>query len=1680
MIRRCLVALTISVLGAFVLGAQGPLTAGQGAPPPAAPLRGQTSTRLPNGRLLVTGGDSLAGPVATMTLIDPVSRQTITLPARLLEPRAGHTATLMPDGTVLIVGGRGASGEALATAERFDPAIEVSTPVVMPGAAPRAGHTATLLTDGQVLLVGGEGPNAQQVAPTQLWNVDTLSALPVLGGRLHRSGHAATLQGDGTVAIVDARETSSAQPAAVDRFDPRSRTIQSGREAPRAETALVVRDARPASGTADVPVDAVLTLRLSHAADPDTLTDQTVAVVGPQGPATVLVVPAEGGRLVFVRPLSPLDADAEYRVTLNGVQDAAGTPVAAGRWTFRTTAERPVAFGDDSESWVPDAASIAKGWKTNLPPSPYQRLPALHAEPGVTALAGQVLLIDGRPLRGVTLVIDQDRTETDSTGRFLLRVPSAGAGRHELEIDGTTANRAGRKYGFFEYGLSLTPGDTTVLPFTIWMPRLDTRHEVELASPTTRETVVTTPYVPGLELHLPPGTTIRGHDGITVRRVGLTPIPVDRPPFPLARNVDVPVYFTAQPGGAYVHTPYGTGPRGAWLVYPNYRKAEPGQRAQFFHYDPRVRDWYVYGLGTISRDGKQGIPDPTTRFYAFTGAMFQTGYSPPGLGQTPGGPSVGDPVDPSTGVFVAHKTDLHLPDVIPLALTRTYNSGDNIARPFGRGMTHPYMMFLWSALQYQEVDLILPDGGRIHYVRTSAGTGWVDAVFVHQETATTSATPTPFYKSVITWNGNGWDLTLKDGTVYVFGENAPLQEIRDRYGNTVTITHASGQTGNVTKVTSPNGRWITFTYDGNNRISQVTDNINRTVSYTYDGNGNLSTVTDPENGVTTYTYTAGNQVATIKDARNIVYLTNQYQNGRVSQQTLAEPGETYQFAYTVNGSGSVTQTDVTNPRGYVERLTFNADHYVVSDTEALGQSVARTSTIERQTGSNLVMATVDGLNRRTEFTYDASGHVLTQTRLAGTPQAVTTTFTYEPRFFQLATITDPLNHTWTTIYDSGGKVTGTSNPLGESITVVMNAAGQVTGVTDALSHQWQLGYTQGDLTSTTNPLGAATTRFVDAAGRVLRVTDPLGRQTRTAYDKLNRATSVTDAQGGVTAFAYDGNSNLLSVTDALTHTTSYAYNTSDRVQTRTDPLTHAESSAYDAFGNRTQHTDRKGQVTGSTYDALNRVSVVTYDDDSTVTYTYDAGDHITQIADSANGTLTRQYDGLDRLTQESTPEGIVSYTYDTAGRRTSMTVAGQTPVSYGYDTANRLTSITRGSAVTAITYDAAGRRSTLTYPNGIVQSSTYDVANQLTSLAYTLNSNSIGDLAYSYDLSGQRTSVGGSWARTGMPPALASATYNAANQLTAWGGTSFSLDLNGNLTSDGLTSYAWNTRDQLTALSGGTSAGFAYDAKGRRRSKTVSGTTTGFLYDGWNLVQELTGGGTPTANLLTGLDIDETFTRTDGAGTSTLLVDALGSTLELANASGVLQTHYTYEPFGATTVSGAASTSAAQFTGRENDGTGLYFYRARYYAPSIGRFLSEDPLKCQRDAGVDLYTYVGNDPLDLKDPSGLAPGVGPGACRYYDERCRYSQGRGGDPYACRAGECCRDFGDSADGNCTRRCLIEADSTCATLPINNPIIGSDVIPTRSGCRLNAHVVCYLSCGFWPRSVPRSCVGVAMGF
>jgi RHS repeat-associated protein len=1184
----------------------------------------------------------------------------------------------------------------------------------------------------------------------------------------------------------------------------------------------------------------------------------------------------------------------------------------------------------------------------------------------------------------MTLKIDHAQVETDSTGRFLLS--NIASGHRVLVIDGRTAGRRGVAYGLYEYGAEIKQGQTNVLAFTIWMTPLDMANATRIPVPTTAETVIKTPRLPGLELHLAPNTTIVDYDGKPARQISITLIPLNQPPFPLP-HVQVPVYFTIQPGGAYIKVAKPSAYQGARLFYPNTFNYPAGSIFSFWNYDAEKTGWFVYGWGRVSADRSQVVPNPGVAIYQLTGAMVSNPTNAPPTGPSPGNGNNtgGEPVDLGTGLFVYRKTDLALQDVLSIALTRTYRQSDSVSRAFGMGTTHDYDIFLvgdHDSQGYTFQDLILPDGGRVHFTRISPCTGvggfcnFSDAVYEH----TTSGTD--FFGARIAWTG-GWTLTKKNGTVYHFPDSdnsnvsqvAALVTMTDRHGNSILFTRDGNR--NLTQIASPNGHWINLTYDATNRVIQAQDNISRTVNYSYDANGHLTKVVDANGGVTNYTYDSLGELLTIQDPRGLVFLTNQYDgNGRIVRQT--QPDQTvFQFNYITDPvTGQITETDVTDPAGNVKRVTF-VNGYTASVTLASNDAQNKqTFTYNRDANTNQLTSFIDPLSRETDFTYDGMGNLTSVTRLAHTANLVTTSFQYEPTFNQLSLVTDPMGHQTQYQYDIAGNLITVIDPLQRQTSYTYFGDGQVQSVTDPLLNMTQFSYDAGKLASITDPVQNTSTTFRDAAGRLVTATDPMGNTYQYQYDNLDQVTAVIDPAGGMTSFTYDPNGNALTMQDARQQSTnaktSYTYDNRDRVISKVDPLKRSETYQYDAMGNLTGITDGRGKVTTYKYDNLYRRTFVGYGTtfnggvpsyESTVTFAFDAGNRMTRVTDSLAGVITPQYDLLNRLISKATPQGTITYGYDNDNRQTSMTVAGQPQVTYSYDAGNRITQVSQGSSSSTIAYDGNDRRTSVSLPNGVTSSYGYDTASRLTSISYQMGSTPLGNLAYSYDAANHRLQMSGTLAQTGLPQPVTAATYDDANELTMWNGATLTYDGAGNLMSDGANSYSWNARKQLASVSGAASASFLYGADGQRTSN-ASGVS--FLYDGNNPVQELSGT-TVTANLQTGAT-DETWIRADASGSYTPLLDAMGSTVALVNSTGALTTRYTYDPFGNTTIVGSGVANPAQFTGRENDGTGLYFYRARYYSPFLHRFISEDPAGAR--GGINLYQYADGDPVDISDPFG--------------------------------------------------------------------------------------------------------------
>jgi hypothetical protein len=356
-------------------------------------------------------------------------------------------------------------------------------------------------------------------------------------------------------------------------------------------------------------------------------------------------------------------------------------------------------------------------------------------------------------------------------------------------MDGSSANRPGRTYGIFDYGVYPHTGQTTVLPFTIWMPLLDTEHAMRIPVPTPREVVITSPRMPGLEVRIPENVVLHTTAG-PLRWMALTQIPVDRPPFPLPDGTNF--FFTPQAHGAQVLRPDGTkSPKGVRMIMPNPAGLAAGMRLDLWSYETNHHGWYVYGQGTVARSERQVIPDPGVEFFVVRCALPMGGtWTVPATTPTPGGEQVGDPVDPSSGLFVYSKTDLVIPDVIPIVITRKYRQLDSGVRPFGLGMNHDYQMLLvGDQSTYTYADLVLGDGGRIRFDRTSSGTSNTDAIMEH------TATPTGFFKARLSWDATrgGWQILLLDGTIYRFVNSSPgpfLSEIENRWGQRLTITRS--------------------------------------------------------------------------------------------------------------------------------------------------------------------------------------------------------------------------------------------------------------------------------------------------------------------------------------------------------------------------------------------------------------------------------------------------------------------------------------------------------------------------------------------------------------------------------------------------------------------------------------------------------------------------------------------------------------------------------------------------------------------------------------------------------------------------------------------------------------------------------------------------------------------------
>lgn len=789
----------------------------------------------------------------------------------------------------------------------------------------------------------------------------------------------------------------------------------------------------------------------------------------------------------------------------------------------------------------------------------------------------------------------------------------------------------------------------------------------------------------------------------------------------------------------------------------------------------------------------------------------------------------------------------------------------------------------------------------------------------------------------------------------------------------------------------------TWTYDASLNVTSRTDALGHATSYTYDAAGNRLTETDAR-GTTTYTYNALGQVLTVVDPLNGETHNEYDAHGNLLSTTDARGGVT---SYAYDGRGRVLT--VTDPRGnIVSRLTYDAAGNVAHAGDAFDNG----PTFAYDARGRLT-STTGAAGGVTTYTYDAANRTKTVTR----PDASVVTYTYDLAG-RRTKVTDGRGNSTNYTYDTAYRLTKVTDAALKETTYAYDLMSKVTGVTDPLGRTTNYTYDAADrLTKVTYPeasAGAGRTEesyAYDAGGNLVQKTDAAGRVTAFCYDAASRLSKVTDAALKDTLYEYDARSRLTATVDALGQRYEFTYDAGGNVtQAKRAGLT--ASFVYDASGNRTRRTDYNGAITNYAYDAANRLTGVSYPNGTGIVYGYDAASRVTSAANQ-NGTVALAYDSRGRVGSTTDVWGqAVSYAYDANGNRTGMTLAAVSSTAYQYDALNRLTQITDGAGgVFASSYDAAGRLTTRSAPNGVAAAYTYDGLNRLTRLKHTKGAATVADYQYRFNAAGdvaQSTDGAGAHAFSydavsrltsaahpaGQPSETY--TYDAAgnrtashlsstysyqpfNRVVAVGSDAYAYDANGNLTSKtdaaGAWQYFWDYENRLVSVwrPDGLVVNYKYDALGRRvETSRSAGGWTRYSYDRAEVALDRSSDG-GTVEYTNGPGPDEKLSqRAGGLNPLYFVRDHLDSTRALTDGGGNVVEADSYDSFG-----GAAGSALTRYgyAGRERDAdTGLYLYRARWYDPQVGRFISEDPAGLE--GGVNLYAYVSNSPLRYRDPNG--------------------------------------------------------------------------------------------------------------
>jgi RHS repeat-associated protein len=845
---------------------------------------------------------------------------------------------------------------------------------------------------------------------------------------------------------------------------------------------------------------------------------------------------------------------------------------------------------------------------------------------------------------------------------------------------------------------------------------------------------------------------------------------------------------------------------------------------------------------------------------------------------------------------------------------------------------------------------------------------------------------------------------------YVNGRFAPLlNQIIDHWNRVITtITY---DTLDRTATYTEAGETYTYSYafQGNpNRVVKYASGQSYGWDFIFNSSGLITARSAPMYGGA-YVYTTYNADGSVQNSTDEVGVKTSYTynaNGTVATITRDDLGPLatrFDYAYDATFPEKVISITPKNPSSGAVDPNWQAWQYDYYGTGSTAPGALYHVKRVQSDGSTLdTIAT---------YTYNAAGQVLTVTDGSGS----VTTYSYDGTSGDLSSVTYPKNSDAgaNPVYqygrDSVGRVTSVTDPLGKITSYTYDNLDRILTVTLPKP-------------SSGSPLNFVTTytydNFDSPTGLVFtNQTDPNSKLTKQGYDAYGQMVRSIDALNKTTIFTYT-NGLLTSITDANNNVTSYSYDVTRRLITTTFPSGATETYTYWLDNLLNTKTDRKSQTITYAYDHFKRLVTKTYPNSTSISYSY-SGQNLNSVTDNfAAETHSFTYDPSYRVISNTQgTRGTITYTYGASDRIATYSVNGGPSATYAYYDDGSLKNIQWSPIVGqfAYQYSLTGQYSTITFPNGQSRNYTYDDQGRLLQLANTISSTDLGTFSYGYDspLLGQRTSMTSGLGATSYSYdsnyQLTGTTYpnvapfngevhawtydNIGNRLTntvnastanytyfkngsnplngqrlqSDGVKTYAYDANGNVTGDGTYTFTWDYENRLIGITGGgVMASYSYDYLGRRKSKTVDSATTQYLYDGEDLVRETS---TTVIDYVLGPRIDEPLANSQSSTFSYYNSDGLGSIVSVNNQAAVTQNSYSYDAWGVVRSQTGSVLNSFGYTSREFGEAGMYFYRARYLFPAIGRFNSEDSLRFA--AEPNFYPYVLNSPVNRFDPSGL-------------------------------------------------------------------------------------------------------------